>query len=140
MDCPYKSENRLVRLPRNQIGTNEPLVETLHTVSSPVYFTETLKIDGEYHVVFSTAIEPATAPEHTARVVHGSTVDDFKSWRTLVEYGKSSQPLNNVVDTNAYVFLATHKNNGLYLNPYNTDADDGNIRNIPISCFAAIGD
>lgn len=132
MDCPYATENRLLRLERDQVGANEPSVETLHTVTSPVYFAETVELDGEYHVFFSTTIEPATAPQHTACVLHGSTADDFDTWRTLATYDRASPLLASVFDTNAYVFLAACSDRGLFVNPYNTDTDSGMIRNIPV--------
>lgn len=133
MDCPYREENRIVRLDRDQIGTSDPTVETLHSVSSPIYFAETLAIDGEQHVFFSTAIEPATAPDHVASVVHGSTADGFDKWQTLVRYSHSNPLLAGIVDTNAYVFLTAHSEQGLFVNPYNTKVDNGKIKKIPSS-------
>ncbi|WP_178917802.1 hypothetical protein [Natronomonas gomsonensis] len=132
MDCPYSRKNRLLRLERDQVGANKPSVETLHTVTSPVYFAETVELDGQYHVFFSTAIEPATAPRHSACVLHGSTADDFDTWQTLATYDRASSPLASVFDTNAYVFLAADADRGLFVNPYNTDTDSGTIRNVPV--------
>lgn len=133
MDCPYVEKNRIVKIDRDQIGTENPSVETLHTVSSPVYFSATRNIDGEQHVFFSTAIEPATTPEHSAHILHSSSVDGFETWTTLVEHDHSSPPLASFVNTNAYIFLAAHPERGLFINPYNTDSGHGEIENIPIN-------
>lgn len=133
MDCPYLEENRIVKLDRDQIDKSEPAVETLSTISSPVYFAETINLDGEQHVFFSTAIEPATRPKHVARVMHSSTADRFETWRTLGTYNHSSPPLAGLVNTNAYIFLAAHPERGLFFNPYNTDTDSGEIRNISVN-------
>ncbi|OYR60105.1 hypothetical protein DJ83_10400 [Halorubrum ezzemoulense] len=140
MDCPYAEENRIVRLNRNDIGVDEPSVETLHTVHSPVYFADAIELDGEYHVFFSTAIEPAVGPKHTARVLYGSSIDGFDTWQTLASYERQPRLLDAVIDTNAYVFLATHPERGLFFNPYNTQRHGGEIHNIPINRFQSLED
>jgi len=133
MDCPYAETNRIVRLDRADIGVTDPPVETVHTVQSPVYFADVIELDNDYHVFFSTAIEPATEPGHTARVLHGTSADGFENWRTLATYDKGSRPLDAIVDTNAYVFLAADSNRGLFINPYNTERHGGTIRHIPVN-------
>lgn len=133
MDCPYLEENRIVKLSRDQIEKSEPAVETLDTISSPVYFAETINFDGEQHVFFSTAIEPATSPEHVARVIHGSSADGFETWRTIATYNRSSPSLAGLLDTNAYIFLTAHPERGLFFNPYNTDTDSGVIRKLSLN-------
>lgn len=135
MDCPYTTENHILKLDRSELGADGPRVETLHTVSSPVYYAESVEIDGEYHVFFSTAIEPATAPAHTARVLHASSADGFRTWQTLAAYSKGAHPLSTFVDTNSYIFMSVHPERGLFLNPYNTDTDHGTIRTIPVTRF-----
>ncbi len=135
MDCPYTEENRIVKLDRNDLNAEDPPVETLHTVSSPVYYAETLEISGEYHVFFSTAIEPATEPQHEACVLHATSADSFETWETVVSYKKGRHPLSTIVDTNSYIFMATHPERGLFVNPYNTQKDHGTIRNVPVTQF-----
>jgi hypothetical protein len=41
---------------------------------------------------------------------------------------------------NGYVFLATNPGRGVYLNPYNTAADDGEIHRLGLDRFARIDD
>lgn len=135
MDCPYVENNRIVRLSRDEITKRDPTVKTVHVVGSPVYFAETVSIDGEHHVLFSTAIEPATTPKHTARVVHGTTADGFKEWDTLVRYERASPPFGSFIDTNAYVFIAADSLRGVFVNPYNTATENGSIQKIPLSCL-----
>lgn len=135
MDCPYADENCIVKIDRDDLDSAEPSVETLRTVSSPVYYAKTIEIDGEHHVFFSTAIEPATEPRHEARVLHASSVDNYETWQTVASYEAGSAPLSRLVPTNSYIFLAAHPERGLFVNPYNTRTDHGTIRNIPITRF-----
>lgn len=133
MDCPFAELNKIVRLNRGNIGATEPKVEILHSCTSPIYYSDSVQIDGEHHVFFSTAIEPATRPEHSAVVLHGSTVDEFETWETIAEYSHSTPLLNRYFNTNAYIFIAADEKRGLFFNPYNTNTDHGQMKNIPIS-------
>lgn len=133
MDCPYADQNQILRLPRDEIGLDNPTLDRLHSVSSPIYYADSLERNGEHHVFFSTAIEPATRPKQCALVLHGSTEDGFKTWETVAEYSRNKSPLDRYFNTNTYIFIATDEERGLFYNPYNTDTDHGQIKNVPIS-------
>ncbi|MFP8954776.1 glycosyl hydrolase [Natrialbaceae archaeon A-arb3/5] len=151
VDSVYTDGKPIRKLPRERIDEPDPRPETVHEVTSSVYYAETLAVDGELWVLFSTSMEAgadSTGPEtqtvrsDRAAVVAASSASDFSNWHELVSYEKRTTPADwmngraPVPTANAYVFLATHPDHGVILNPYNTARDDGKLRTIPPQLLA----
>jgi hypothetical protein len=155
MDSVYEPTKPIVCVDRAEVGRPDPTVRTVHEVSSSVYYSATLTVDGEQWVAFSTAKEPgtdSTAPprrqvshSESASVVAASSASGFTEWHELAAYGKRSVPADGVrfdgvaPPANAYVFLAADPDRGLFVNPYNTATDGGSVRVFPPSYFASLG-
>ncbi|TMT86908.1 glycosyl hydrolase [Haloterrigena sp. H1] len=152
VDSVYAEQKPIRTLSRAQFDDADPKPETVHEVSSSVYYAETVTIDGEQWVLFSTAMEagedstgPDTQTVHSdgATVVAASSASAFTDWYELAAYRKRTTPAdrwnpNGYVPTaNAYVFLASDPERGVFINPYNTDRDDGTVQTIPPQAFAA---
>lgn len=153
VDSVYEEQKHILRVARDDFDKPAPPVETLHTVSSSVYYSTTLTVDGVHWVVFSTAMEPgtdSTAPpsrrnasfSESASVVAASSETGFAEWHEFASYEKQRTPADvhplwgHTPPANAYVFLSSDPDRGLFINPYNTMTDRGSIRNFPMSYFA----
>lgn len=155
MDSVYEDEKYIFQIDREHFGRREPPVRTLHEVSSSVYYSTTLEVDGEQWVVFATADEAgpdSTAPSdrqvkfsESAGVVAASSASEFTVWHELVSYEKRRVLADRclfrgyVPSANAYVFLAADSERGLFINPYNTATDNGEVLNVPPSYFSTLG-
>ncbi|MGM0389225.1 hypothetical protein [Natrinema limicola] len=152
VDSVYTEQKPIRALSRAQFDTVDPEPETVHEVSSSVYYAETIAVDGEQWVLFSTAMEsgtdgtgPDTQTVHSdgATVVAASSSSEFTDWYELATYRKRTTPADRwnprgyVPTANAYVFLASDPERGVFINPYNTDRDDGIVRPVPTRAFAA---
>ncbi|RQG97183.1 glycosyl hydrolase [Natrarchaeobius chitinivorans] len=146
VDSVYEATKPIQKLSRNQFDAADPRPETVHEVSSSVYYAETLRVDGDRWVLFSTSKEAgtdSTGPDsqtvHSDRaaVVAASSASEFTDWHELAAYRKRTTPVDRwnpgsaVPMANAYVFLAADPSRGVLLNPYNTDRDDGTIQLVP---------
>lgn len=151
VDCGYADRNRIFRLSRSELDAPSPTPDPVGAVSSSVYYSETLEVDGTEWVVLSTAAESGgdrTAPDaettrdRTATVVAASADSGFTEWTTLCRYRRRSPLADRSGDpprlpsANAYVLLASSPERGLFVNPYNTAADDGAIRRIHAASFS----
>ncbi len=169
VDCGYAERNRIFKLPRTAIedaptlsthsgspgygapsdrATPEP--DTVGSLDSSVYYTETVTVAGREWVVLSTAAEcgaDSTAPGTgstrggEAVVVAACAETGFTDWRTLAWYRRRS-PLADLTgdpprlpSANAYILLAASAERGLFLNPLNTASGNGTIQQIPPSAF-----
>jgi hypothetical protein len=134
---------------------DDSAVETLHALGGSVYYGVTLETAGDRWVVFSTATEPGTdrtAPAdrkevHTgrARVVAAAASDGYETWHELAAYDRRRVPADRwplrgrVPRANAYVFLASDPDAGVFVNPYNTARDDGRVVRFPPAHFEQLG-
>jgi len=146
MDCAYADENRIFALDRENV---EGGPESLHAVSGSVYYGESIEIGGTTWAAFSTAVEvgaDASAPDETttvrpAKVVAASAETGFSTWHEITTYRKRTRPVDrldgwlSLPSANAYVFLASDPDLGLFFNPYNTATDHGRVLRIPPERF-----
>lgn len=132
-DSPFSSSNHIVGIRRNELGNRKPETTVLHELQSPIYYAETLDINGTLYVFFSTAVEPYYRTDHEAIVICGSEIDMFADWKTLVSFQAVSPPLASLIPTNSYIYMATERTQGLLVNPFNTRKRHGEIVNIPPS-------
>ncbi|PSP92864.1 glycosyl hydrolase [Halobacteriales archaeon QS_4_62_28] len=151
VDCGYTEVNRIFRLPRSRLDSATPTPEPVGQVESSVYYAETFSTGGTEWVVLSTAAESGgdrTAPDEdthgdqVARVVAASAETGFTEWTTLATYRRRTTPADwsvtpsGLPTANAYVFLASCPDRGLFVNPFNTATANGDVRRIPLSTFA----
>jgi hypothetical protein len=145
MDCVYADRNRIFRLPRTEIGADDPTIEPVHTVPGSVFYATTRTTNDETWVVFSTAMEAgrdSTGPaDQTGRaapgvVVASSTASDCTDWQEVASYRRrpclGDRLPNRLPRANGYLFLAADPELGLFVNPYNTTVADGTIRRLEI--------
>lgn len=154
VDCGYLPSNELLRLDRAELETGDPTPAVVGAVGSSVYGAVTMTIDDTTWVVFSTAGEMGvdqTAPERTdttkrrvASVVAASAHTDFTTWHELRTFS-DSRCLADVPGfervlprASGYVFLATHPERGLLVNPYNVTPGDGTVVEISHDEFRAL--
>ncbi|AGB31196.1 glycosyl hydrolase BNR repeat-containing protein [Natrinema pellirubrum DSM 15624] len=143
VDSVYTELKPIRKLPRERFDDPDPRPTTVHEVSSSVYYAETVSVGGTKWVLFSTAMEAggdSTGPDgqtvysDRAAVIAASSTTGFTEWNVLVAFRKRSVPTDRwnprgvLPRANAYVFLASHPDRGVFVNPYNTDRDNGNIR------------
>lgn len=160
VDCCYADSNPVYRLPRDAVphGDTGPVsdgaIEQLYDAGDSVYYAERITVDGVEWIVLSTTMEPGvdrTGPadqrptgDGRARVIAASDDSDFQQWYVLRTYKKHAVPadrwkLSRVVPlANAYVFLASDPDRGLFMNPYNTDRDAGRMLRIPPAAFRSL--
>lgn len=154
MDSVYESSNPIMKVARDQLDREQPAVQTVHELSSSVFYSATLAVDGSSWAVFSTAMESGidtTAPQgrqqcysDAATVVAASSDTGFSEWHELRSWQKRSVPSDtgylrqSLPTANAYVFLASDPDRGVFLNPYNTERDSGEILNFPPSYFSSL--
>jgi hypothetical protein len=155
MDSVYEPEKPIMLVRREQFDAVEPTVRTVNRLDSSVYYATTLETAGEHWVVFSTAMEPntdSTAPRDRqtsfskrARAVTASSRSGYENWHELASYEKRRVPADAarlrgyVPPANAYVFLASDSRRGVFLNPYNTRTDCGQLIVFPPSHFEGLG-
>jgi len=155
VDCPYVESKPILRLDRSEIdSTTDADLETLHTVSSPVFYGRAFDVDGDGWVAFSTAATPrsdSTGPSRSrrdpgsAKVVVSPADSDFTEWFDLAEYRKRTRPVDylgpdsRLPNSNAYVFLGADASRGLLVNPYNTASADGVLIEVPAARFRELG-
>lgn len=148
MDCAYADENRIFKLPRTQIGTEDPTPEPVHTAPGSVFYSASLSVDGDHWVVFSSAMEAgsdSTGPTNqTARddqgvVLASSSASGFEAWQELASFRRrrclTDYLPGGLPRASGYVFLAADPDRGLFLNPYNTASADGSIHRIGLDRF-----
>lgn len=151
MDCGYADANRLFKLPRENLDTPDPNPQPVGQVPGSVYYSASLTVEGAHWVVFSTAMEagrdstgPTTQPGANGRgvVVAASSASDFDYWHELASFQRrrvlTDRLPGGLARANGYVFLDADPEQGLFINPYNTAADDGIIRNLTLERFARL--
>jgi len=153
VDCGYSDANRIFRLPRSDLDSDTPTPEQVGRLDSSVYYAETLATERSEWVVLSTAAESGgdrTAPDEgtiadqTAQVVTASAETGFTEWTTLATYRRRSAPADwsgdppRLPTANAYVFLASCPDRGLFVNPFNTATENGDIRRFPLSAITEL--
>jgi len=144
-DCPYL-DNHVVRIHRDNFGeSSEP--EIVHSVEGPFYYSTSVEIGNETIILFSTGGgfgSDSTAPGSISQdnstnqqvgVFGGTSATGFSEWHSLLQYDVKRQLANRVsldsLAANAYVFLASSPDRGVFVNPINTVTNDGEIMNIP---------
>lgn len=138
MDCAYTVNNRIFKLQRREITTDNPSPATVGRTPGSVYYGESITVGDEELVVFSTAMETgqdSTGPANQADssppgvVVATSSASGFTDWHQLLSYNRRrvlADSLPRILPrANGYVFLAADQEQGLFVNPFNTSADDG---------------
>lgn len=155
MDSVYSPEKYVLKLDRAEIGTSDPIPETVYALDGSVFYSATLDVGDERWVVFSTSVEPgtdSTAPSDSpggdtsglARVVTASSASGFAEWYELAAYrrrqsfGEHLTPLGVLPRSSAYVHLAADPDRGVVLNPYNTAREDGSLIVVPPPAFASL--
>lgn len=160
VDCCYADSNPVYRLRRDAIPEREngpvshDAIEQLYDAGDSVYYAERVAVDGVEWIVLSTTMEPGvdrTGPadqrphgDGRARVIAASDASDFQHWYELRAYRKRAVPADRwklpgvVPRANAYVFLASDPDRGLFVNPYNTHRDSGRVLRIPRSAFRSL--
>lgn len=152
MDCPYAERKWIFRLPREDVGTETPTPEPVHRVPGAVYYSATLAVDDELWVVFSTGLASgpdSTGPEQQSVqsgrsvVVASSSATGYEEWYELESYRRSPcvadyVPGARVPSANAYVFLAADSDRGVFVNPSNTDSENGGIYCLPPERFEGL--
>ncbi|MWV39286.1 glycosyl hydrolase [Natrialba sp. INN-245] len=143
VDSVYSQRKPIRKLSRDRFDADDPRPETVHELSSSVYYAETLRVGDELWALFSTSMEagtdstgPKSQSVHSDRaaVVAASSASEFTDWHELVAYRKRTTPADHVNPghvvpiANAYVFLSRDPARGVFVNPYNTDRDDGRVR------------
>lgn len=152
-DCPYQ-ENHVMKVERDQISEN-PDPESLFTVDDPFYYSTAVEVDGERIVLFSTGggfMADSTAPDEESQSVtsdrqlgvYGSSSEtDFSEWHRLASYAVKKRLANRLgrhgLTSNAYVFLDSSPELGVFVNPINTAVDDGRIRHVSSDAIATVG-
>jgi len=141
MDCSYADEPELLRLDRD--GAEAPT--TVGTTDGSIYYSGTLRVDGDRWVAFTTAAETgrdstAEPEQHggpdgdLARVLVASAASDYERWHELAAFQRrrpAGGRVPGVPTANAYVFLATDPSLGLLMNPFNTRTGHGSVLRIP---------
>jgi hypothetical protein len=150
VDSVYTESNPIFLLPRGAVDLPDPEPQRLTAVDGSVYYGESLSVDGDEWVVFSTAYEAgadSTAPEDggvntgDATVVAASSATNYGRWHELAAYEKRAAVTDDTErgpTANAYVYLAADDRRGLFVNPYNTARHDGRLRNFRPDYFAAL--
>lgn len=151
MDCVYADRNRVFRLDRDEIDRTNSDPESVAMVPNSVYFGVSLTVNDTLWVVLSTAVESgedSTAPDKhptdttkKAMVIASAASSGFTDWYEIRNYRRRRRSIeyidyNGYLPTaNAYVFLAADDKQGLFVNPYNTASDHGQIITIPQETF-----
>lgn len=151
MDCSYAPSVELLRLPRERIGDGsaDPEPTVVGRVDSPVFFAETLSIDGEDWVVLTTAAESgvdSTAPPslqqnasgRVARAIAAPVDGDMTAWRGLASFPRRrtiAERVPGISPASAYLYVAVHPEKGLILNPYNTRDHHGELLSVAADAF-----
>lgn len=144
MDCPYRT-NEILRLPREDLN-GDP--RTLHSVKNPFYYSTSIETDEEQLVIFSTgattgrdSTAPSTEPDSpssdTVEIWMAGSGDSYTTWCRVAKFNKRRTILDTIgaanKSANAYAFLASSENRGLFLNPFNTATANGEIRRLSIN-------
>jgi len=150
MDCAYAEEIQLFALSRSELDGPDPTPERVGTADSSVYYATTVEVEGTERVVCSTASEVGTdrtAPgdgstaDESATVITASAADGFAEWTTLASYDRRATLADRTGDppriptSNAYVFLASDPDSGLYWSPFNTASGHGRIQRVAPAAF-----
>lgn len=154
VDSAYATERTVNRLPRDRIPTGQP--DPVATVDDPVYYAETVDVDGTEWVVLSTAVEVTvdrtaptdydTDPAGAVSVLAASGETRFTEWTRIARYPRRRVPVDHLPGTfpvpgaNAYVLLSATPERGLLLNPINAAIGDGEIRDVPDASFPPAGE
>lgn len=147
-DCSYTDGVEILRLPRDRLD-DAPEPDVVGTTDGPIYYAETLSTAGTEWLVVSTTATPevdSTAPgttqaahrERPARVLAAPADTDFETWYELYAVDRKTaagEYVDRVPESNGYLFLATHPETGLVINPYNTSRANGEIVTIPHETF-----
>lgn len=154
VDCRYAESNPVYKLDRDDLAAARPDPTPVHRLADSVYYAATLPLGGDHWVAFSTAAEPmadSTAPtahrngSGAVSVVAASAATGFTEWHEVARYARQSRPVDwwNPGDrlpiAAAYAFLDADPARGVFINPLNTDRDDGAIRLVPKSVFRRLG-
>lgn len=152
MDCSYAEEVRVFRLPRTELGSNQPEPDAVHAVNSSVFYIETLAVDDEHWLILSTAAEVGlddTAPagsqntsSDTARVLAASSQSGYETWYELCSFERRrtiNEYLPKLPAASSYVFLETGEEFGLAINPFNMASHNGEILSVPTERFRRKG-
>lgn len=154
VDSVYEPTKPIRKVDRDQLDRPQPEVQTVHELSSSVFYSTTLDVDGTSWVVFSTAEESgadSTAPQDRqqcysdgASVVAASSESGFTRWHEIRSWQKQYVPSdapylrNYLPAANAYVYLASDSERGVFLNPYNTEREAGDVITFPPSYFDSL--
>lgn len=154
MDCVYADRNHVFRLDRDELERTNTGPESVVTVPNSVYFGASLTVNGTLWVVLSTAVESggdSTAPDkrstdtsRKAMVIASTLTSEFTDWYEITNYRKRCRPVGYInyggrlPTANAYVFIAADDDRGLFINPYNTASDHGQIINVPLETFEQV--
>lgn len=143
VDCGYAATNRLYRLDRTDIDSGDARPTVVGETRNSVYYAATIPVGREYAVAFATAAETGrdrtnptgdTTGDAVARVHAAASQSGYSEWTLLGSFPKLTRPadyLPGVPSANAYVYLATDPESGLYLNPYNTSVANGQALWVP---------
>lgn len=143
VDCGYAAVNRLYRLDRDELRAAGPTPTVVGETRNSVYYAATVPVDGASVVAFATAAETGqdrtnpdgeTTGDTVARVHVADSCSGYSEWTVLGTFRKRARPadyLPGVPSANAYVYLATDPETGLYLNPYNTSVGNGQVLRVP---------
>lgn len=139
MDSSFSPQVEILRLPRAEIGAENPEPDTVGTTDSSVFYAETLSVDGEDWVVLATAAETgldSTAPSGAEnrcsrhpRVLAARSTDGYENWRELCSFARrrvAGEYLPVVPSASAYLFLAA-AGDRVVINPYNTARRHGTV-------------
>lgn len=147
VDSALVRRNNVLRLPRTEIGRNDPVPDPVYETARSFYYGASWSAGDARYVAFSTAI--GTRPDRTApddhdgptgregsnrfaQVVVSSSASDFTKWQPVATYRKRRRPVDwlpwsSAPSANAYVFLVADNERGLVHNPYNTRCNAGKI-------------
>lgn len=147
MDCSFADEITIMKLPRSELASENPTPEIVGTTDSTVFYAATLDVAGEPWAFLTTSSSTGVdryAPPGQRRNVTGpnarvlASTDDFETWYELYAFGRRQvlgDVVNQVPTSNAYVFVATDRDLGLLINPYNTETHNGSIHAISPETF-----
>lgn len=149
-DCSYQ-DNHVMRMPRDEFH-DCPEPEPVFTVDGPFYYSTSFRLNGDTLAFFSTGggfTMDSTAPDSTKRTtptdrevgVYGGTSDsNFSEWGTLATFEVKKRLANRVgrpdLAANAYIFLESSPQRGVFVNPINTVTNDGEILNVDSNTLA----
>lgn len=137
MDCGYADAKWIFRLDRDDVDAEVSTPTAVCRVPSAVYYSTQLDVDAERWVLFSTgtgtkpdSTGPAAQPEPDGRavVVAASSASAYTDWYELGAFRRGAclanlLPSRVVPRANTYVFLESDPEQGVLVNPFNSDSN-----------------